>query len=125
MLQPGDAVPHFEVKTVDGEMFNYATIWQRSNLVLVVLPDGDLNDTYASALIARGGELRERASRWVVTRQDVPGLRGPAVLVADRWGAIAHVATAERATALPAPDELVDWLDFLDRRCPECEGEAR
>ena len=34
MLQRGDLVPHFTVKTLHGDEFSYATIWQRRNLVL-------------------------------------------------------------------------------------------
>jgi hypothetical protein len=44
------------------------------------------------------------------------------VLFADRWGEVVHVeATAE----LPAATALLEWLDYVERRCPECEGEAR
>ena len=26
---------------------------------------------------------------------------------------------------ITAPEELLEWVDYLDRRCPECEGEAK
>jgi hypothetical protein len=59
MLQPGDLVPHFTVKTLRGDELSYATIWQRRNLVLVALPvtDSEASRRYASELIARRAEL--------------------------------------------------------------------
>lgn len=125
MLQRGDAVPHAEVRTIEGALFRYATIWQRRNLLLVVLPASAAGDTYAAEVSSRGGEFRDLATECVITRDSVPGLAGPAVLVADRWGEIVHVAATARVAELPAPEALLEWLDYLERRCPECEGEAR
>src|SRR5688500_19094478 len=41
MLQTGDLVPHFTVTTFSGESFDYSDIWQRKNLVFVLLPHAD------------------------------------------------------------------------------------
>jgi hypothetical protein len=41
MLQTGDLIPHFTVTTFSGESFDYSDIWQRKNLVLVLLPHAD------------------------------------------------------------------------------------
>jgi hypothetical protein len=60
-----------------------------------------------------------------VTGDRVPGIQSPAVVVADRWGEIVHVATTPQVDDLTSPEELLDWVDYLDRRCPECEGEAK
>ena len=38
MLQPHDLLPHFEVADLGGEHVRYSSIWQRKNLVLVMLP---------------------------------------------------------------------------------------
>jgi len=48
----------------------------------------------------------------------------PALLIADRWGAIylAHEAGAEHRW--PTPEEVVSALRYLAIQCPECEGEA-
>jgi hypothetical protein len=43
------------------------------------------------------------------------------VLVADRWG---EIVCLERARSV-AIDDLLGWLEFVEQRCPECEGEAR
>ena len=45
-------------------------------------------------------------------------------LLLDRWGEIAWQTSADPAR-LPGPDEVIDWLCFVQRQCPECEGEAR
>ena len=125
VLQRGDTVPHFEVKTVTGEVFSYATVWQRRNLLLVVVPGSSSDDSYAAALRTRDDDVRNRETNCVITREEVAGLPGPAVLIADRWGEIVHIATAPAANDLPTPEDLLEWLDYLSRRCPECEGEAR
>jgi len=61
----------------------YSTIWQRKNLVLVILPGAAL-------------DLRSRAYLSQVT-----------IL----W--------------LPTPEDLLDWIRYVENRCPECEGEAK
>jgi hypothetical protein len=126
-LLRGDPVPHFEVKTVQGEPFSYASIWQRRNLVLVALPAAEpkMPGSYIAQLMARTAEFTALDAECVITRDRVPGIPSPGIVVADRWGEIAHVATASRLDDLTSPDELLDWLDYLDKRCPECEGEAR
>jgi hypothetical protein len=126
MLQRGDAVPHFGVRTLGGDMFRYATIWQHKNLVLVTLPRTVVDDgTYVAGLLALGSEFREREGLCVVTRDHLTGLSAPGALVADRWGEIVHVATASDVADLPTPTELLHWLEYVEQRCPECEGEAR
>ena len=126
MLQRGDQVPHFEVRTSGGDLFRYASIWQHKNLVLVMLPGDALaggRDTLEQA--ARGDAFQQRESVGVVTRDRVPGLRAPAALVADRWGEIVYVTETSRVDELPPTSDLLDWLDYVDRRCPECEGETK
>jgi hypothetical protein len=121
----GDEIPHFEVRTLDGDVFNYGAIWQRQNLVLVTLPDASADDDYPSSLAARRTEFLEHHAACIITRDRVPGVPTPGALVADRWGEIVHVATAADVAALPTASDLLDWLDYVKRRCPECEGEAR
>jgi hypothetical protein len=127
MLQRGDSVPHFEVKTIGGELFSYSTIWQRRHLVLLAIPtaESEAPGTYSSELVARRSEFTAKGAECVVTGDRVPGIRSPAVVVADRWGEIVHVATTSQVENLTSPEELLDWVDYLDRRCPECEGEAK
>jgi hypothetical protein len=123
MLQPHDSVPHFRVKTIGGEFFSYDAIWQRKNLVLVVLTDA--GGTYGSSVAARSAEFRQHETECVVTLDEIPGLAAPGLLIADRWGEIVFVKAAPLSTDLPAVEELMEWVGYLQRRCPECEGEAR
>jgi AhpC/TSA family len=127
MLQRGDSVPRFEVKTVGGELFSYSTIWQRRHLVLLALPaaQSEAAETYISELMARRSEFTAKDAECVVTGDRVPGIHSPAAIVADRWGEIVHIATTSRVEDLASPEELLDWVDYLQRRCPECEGEAK
>lgn len=127
MLQRGDPVPHFKVRTVRGDRFSYSTIWQRRNLVLLALPASEsaLPQDYIAQLMARKSEFTAQNSECVITRDPVPGIPDLGVVVADRWGEIAHVSTPPRVDDLPAAEELLEWVDYLERRCPECEGEAK
>lgn len=123
-LQPGHSVPHIQVRTVTGDVFSYATIWQRKNFVLAVVGGSPADESYAAALNARASEFRDHESECVVTRDEVPGLEAPAVLIADKWAEIVHITDAADAASLPDPDDLLEWVDYVRRRCPECEGEA-
>ena len=127
MLQRGDSVPHFEARTVEGQLFDYSAIWQRRNLVLVALPASrsEFSVSYISRLVARKSEFAAENSQCVITRDVVPGIPSPGVIVADRWGEIVHVANPSRVEDLASPEELLDWVNYLERRCPECEGEAK
>lgn len=127
MLQRGDLVPHFSVTTVDGRRFDYSTVWQRKNLVLVTLPasDSDASASYVSTLATRRSEFAGRDTECVVTRDAVAGARAPSALVADRWGEIVHAVVTGSVAALPLVDELLEWVTYLQSQCPECEGEAR
>ena len=126
MLQRGDPFPHIQVRTIDGDTFSYTTIWQHKHLVLVVLGMRSADERYASALIARASEFSDRETACVITRDDVAGLHTPGVVIADKWGEIVHATDASAAAAgVPSPDELIEWIDYVRQRCPECEGEAR
>jgi hypothetical protein len=78
-----------------------------------------------SQLAAQRSEFAGKGAECVVTRDGVPGIQSPAVVVADRWGEVVHVAATSQVGELTSPAELLQWVDYLGRRCPECEGEAR
>lgn len=128
MLEKGQPVPHFAVTDINGMRVVYTeAIWQRRHLLLITLapatsPD---EDAYLSRIHARLGELSSLDTTCVITRETVPDTPRPGIVVADRWGEIQHVAGAARVGALPNVDDLLDWLHYVEQRCPECEGEAR
>ena len=127
MLQTGDLVPHFTVTTVSGESFDYSDIWQRKNLVLVLLPHADSAATtkFVDQLTARLSELTGDDSACVITRDSVSGVQSPGIVVADRWAEIHHVAGGRTVDDLPGPDDVIEWLRYVQHQCPECEGESR
>jgi hypothetical protein len=126
MLRRGDQVPHFEVRTVGNDLFRYASIWQHKNLVLVALSaDAPVGAEDALEQATRGDAFQQRESVCVITRDRVAGLQAPAAVVADRWGEIVYVTEVSQMDRLPTPSDLLDWLDYVERRCPECEGEWR
>jgi peroxiredoxin len=126
-LQTGDLVPHFTVTTFRGENFDYSDIWQRKNLVLVVLPHAESAATtkLVDQFAARMPELTDDDSACVITRNSVSGIPSPGIVVADRWGEIHHVAEGNTVDDLPSPDDLIGWLRSVQHQCPECEGEAK
>jgi hypothetical protein len=128
MLQPHDQVPHFAVTDVCGGVVRYSAIWQRMNLVLVTVsgaePSGALNE-YAIELRDLVAARPDLETACVITRDAVPGTPCPGILVADRWGEIVFIASGAQPAGLPSADALVDWLEYVQRQCPECQGETR
>jgi hypothetical protein len=124
MLQRGDSVPFFEVTTVDGKPFSYSSIWQRKNLLLLTLPPLDV-----AAYINDVTTLRRRFGdgdvECVITEDRVPQVNAPGVVIADRWGEVVFAVEKSDVADLPRPEELVEWLTYVQHQCPECEGEAR
>jgi hypothetical protein len=123
-LTRGDAVPHVTIDTPHGR-FNYDDIWQRRSLVLVVLSATAQDDRYANALDARRTDFQALESVCVTTRNAIDGLPPASLLIADKWGEIVYVTTGRSPGELPPPEEVLDWLQWVAHRCPECEGEAR
>ena len=127
MLQTGDLVPHFTVTTSSGENFDYSDIWQRKNLVLVLLPHAESPSStkFVNQLTAQMSDLTGDDGACVITRDRVSGVPSPGIVVADRWGEIHHLAGGKTVDDLPRPDDLIEWLRYVQHQCPECEGEAR
>jgi peroxiredoxin len=125
LLGRGDQVPHFEVRTVEGQVFSYSTIWQRKNLLLVVLPASSPESGYISDLRARESDFQNVETECVITGDGLARLPAPGVLIADRWGEIIYITAASESARSPTPEDLLGWLQYIQNRCPECEGEAR
>jgi hypothetical protein len=124
-------MPHVDLRGIDGTTFSYRDIWQRRNLLLVLLPDETNKDeqrqeaAYVDAIRAHEEAIREYETDVVITRDAVPGLPAPAVLIADRWGEIIAVSCSDRIATLLPIAEILEWLRFVAHACPECEGEAK
>ena len=114
-------VPHFEVTTIDGRRVRYDDIWQRRNLLFVLLSPQERENSvrYASQLEARRAEFEQEETTIVVTTDAVPKLAAPVVLVADRWGEILYLESGQ-AYRPPDVDELLSWVHFAEIQCPEC-----
>jgi hypothetical protein len=127
MLQKGELLAHFCVSTIAGERFAYSDIWQRKNLVLVSLPHEESKGStkYLARLAIGTSELTGDDTACLITRDSIPGVPAPGVVVADRWGEIHHVTHAARVEDLPSLHELIEWVRHVQSQCPECEGEAK
>jgi hypothetical protein len=127
VLQVGDSLPHFEVTTVTGDRFAYRAIWQRKNCVLVLVCQRDeaVSERWSAQLRSHLAAFAAVDTVCVVTADTVEALPECGVVVADRWGEIVHVITAVDEPDLPTAPELVEWAGYVQRRCPECEGETR
>ena len=126
-LRRGDQVPNFEVTTLDGATVGYRTLWQHRNLVLIALPAADVEGSaeYVASVTGRTQAFAGHNATCIVTRDSIRGLVPPAVIVADRWGEIVYAAATAEVRDLPSADAILEWLEYVQHRCPECEGESR
>jgi len=126
MMQAGDLIPHFAVTDISGRLVRYDVIWQRRALVLVCVPS-DVSSSVTDNISRLVSGMAQYAddTTCVVTHDPVARVDAPAVVVADQWGEVVHVAAAATVDVLPDPGEVLTWVHFLRIRCPECEGEAR
>lgn len=76
-------------------------------------------------LARRTASFNEHESTVVITQDRIRGLEAPGLLVADRWGEIVHIVTPKAVTDLPSVPTLLQWVEAIEHRCPECEGEAK
>jgi len=127
VLRVADLVPHFTVHDLRGPIVSYKDIWQRQNLLLLMLCRASSNDAaaYLARLQAHMTKLADHDTAVVITTESVEGLSATSVMVADRWGEIHWIADAGSTDEMPAPSELIDWLRCVQMRCPECEGETK
>ena len=126
-IRAHDLMPMFAARSIaDNSLVRYEDIWQRKNLLLVSLPEDDPTAAaYASSFSLLRPDLSVYDAALLVTKTQIEGIPSPGVVVADRWGEVYYVQAADRASGLPSPHELVDWLRFVRNECPECQGETR
>jgi hypothetical protein len=122
-VRTGELVPHFEAMTMDGAQVRYADLWQQRNLVLYSVPRGALPEArdYLDALRSRIAQLRPDDVTLVTIEGAVPRVPESSLLICDRWGEIEHVASlSDDVQSWPAIDDIVEWLEFIRSKCPEC-----
>jgi hypothetical protein len=126
MLNKGDHVPRFDITTIDDIRVNYADLWQKKNLALVCLSEDSSPDaqSYIHELREALPALAVHDAVVVVTTTPIEGMPLPGCAVADRWGEMQWIASAERVAELPCAREIAAWLQFVEIQCPECEGEV-
>jgi hypothetical protein len=126
-IRAGDLMPMFTATSRgEGVPVDYHDVWQKMNLVLVTLADDDPTaEAYAMSVSVLGSEMASLDARLIVTTSQVEGIPSPGVVVADRWGEVYYVSNSNRASELPGPDELLEWVRYVRNECPECQGETR
>ena len=125
----GTMVPHFTVITSDGETATYSDLWQRTQLLLVILcePQAGLWADFVQDLLGAEARFGDLETAVVLTAEPVWGASRSSVCVADRWGEVTHAAELTLADGRVEPGlaTLLLWAEATLHRCPECEGEAR
>jgi hypothetical protein len=126
-IRASDLMPMFTATNLaDTTRVDYQDVWQRKNLVLATLAEDDPTATaYAASLSVLTASLDSLDAALIVTTTRIAGIPTPGVVVADRWGEVYYVKSASRASELPGPDELMEWVQYVRNECPECQGEAR
>jgi len=148
-LATGGRLPDLALPSVDGRSTVPLKPGGRLNPVIVALHGGGCEPcrAYLRDLASTAAELREWDAHVVVVAHDAEvavdqnlpfpvvvdaerifetrtGIAGAAVVIADQWGEIAHVAEAAQDHDLPSAREIVEWVQYLAIQCPECQGEA-
>jgi hypothetical protein len=112
----GQLIPHFDISDIDGRHVNYgADLWQRKHLVLVSAP------AVPATLLADLTGLSSDDVAVVVTPGPLPGYPASPIAIVDRWGEVAHRWNEAPSNA----EEVGSWLEHVQMRCPECEGETK
>jgi peroxiredoxin len=127
----GQQLPFFTLVTTDGREVRYRDLWQQQNLVLVtLLRDSDEARAYAEELRKHQPELSAYDTEvvvWFIAHNpDARAALGedfpvPSVLLADRFGEVEHVSRGGSERDLPRAASIVEWLRFIQSRCPECD----
>lgn len=126
MLTTGARLPSMTVRDeVTGRIFGLRVIRRESVALALLHPPGCAAcDAYRRALADALAAFADWDGRAVVTTgtaevADALDVTIPAVIIADRYGQVYHVATAEDADGLLDARELEEWLRFLGTQCPE------
>ncbi len=138
LIEPGDLLPDLEGRTLDGSPVRYRDLWQKKAAVVVTFGSLAHRGTaayleelsrhssdfrlYDATLILRDARVTLGPSDGAsASPADLPI---PSVIIADRWGEVRYVGRLADHH-LPAVDEVIEWLRFVQMECPECQGETK
>jgi hypothetical protein len=114
--------PFLRGVTLDGEL-SYERLWQHRNVVLFVLPARTFEAVkpYLNEVNDRLTMLKPPDTSLVIAQQSGSGVPMNTMLVADRWGEIARaMPLADDPTRWPLPGDILEWVEFVRAKCPEC-----
>jgi hypothetical protein len=120
---PGDLISPFDGEAIDGHRLPYEEVWQRRNVVLFVLSPSARAEAsaYLSDVDARLSQLRPNDTSLVISHQTIAGMPRDGLVITDRWGEIVHVRElTSRPQEWPSVDDIVEWVEFVRMKCPEC-----
>lgn len=123
MLRRGDLITHFDGTDVDGRGVPYDQLCQHRNVVLFVLSKylAAAASTYLRALEVRLSELKPPDTSLVISDHALADLPQPSIAISDRLGEIVHIEQlAAEPERWPPIDEILEWVEFIRVRCPEC-----
>jgi peroxiredoxin len=148
----GQILRDYALLGAKGEPVQLTDFRGRWNLVLILLPqEPDTTQAHLLSTLRRKSEqVREFETRvLVVTRPEhlptVVNLAGdflvlsdqdgrtmaelgsvgaPVIYILDKLREVVHRFDAEKHVALPTAEEILGWMEFTSRQCPECHPPA-
>jgi hypothetical protein len=115
--------PFLQGAALDGHDMSYEGVWQKRNLVLFVLPQKTLAavSQYLSAINQRLCALKPPDTALMISGHTGSSLPLNTLVIADRWGEIVRsVRLGSDPARWPPVDDIVEWVEFVRRQCPEC-----
>jgi hypothetical protein len=135
----GDRIPDFEAHDAGGKLLSTSQFRGRVNLVLVFVSELE-KSPLVEEMAARYGEFKAESAELIIvarainTQIDLPYLvrdahgaicdrfaaGSDAVFITDRFGEIFAIYRKPQVPSLPSVDAVLQWLEFINRQCPEC-----
>jgi peroxiredoxin len=85
--------------------------------VLAISPDAPADNQQLAAQLGHPFPLLSDPSGDIIAQQ---GLALPSLIITDRWGEIWAAWVGGADHQLPAAQDILEWLEFIEAQCPEC-----
>ena len=121
-FESGDLLKPFPSRTIGGAEVRYEQLWQHRNIVLFVVPAPlpPAATAYLDVLDSRLTALAPDTSL-VLSHHIIDGAPLGSLVIADRWGEVVHSAAIGLDSEIwPTIDDVVEWVQFVRMKCPEC-----